>query len=612
MAAVEKPYYIGEGREGYFNRHEVWWRNGTKLLHIELAMFREKLAKRMPWDQGKVTPAWHFKAIALSLWPEDGPEGTPRFIWHRWADEMLQAACHNQYVAIAGPGGAGKTEFFAIWLIIQFLADPANTICLATSITVSISKKKMWGKVVQYWTPCEALGMPGKLVDSLSIIRYVDADGQAIKGDLAGISLITGEKKKEREAVGRIIGIHQERIVFCADDLTELSEAITEAAFFNLSKGTSYFQFIGIANPLSYFDPFGKFAAPLAGWESISVADTSWMTERGVCLHFDTTTNPRITERDERLTWMDSQETIEHELAMHGGKSASYWRMFRGFWSPVGVVELIYTEVEIIAAKAHEKAVWRGDILTPVAFLDPSFTNGGDRTCCYFGTFGINKEGNRCLQYDEYVLFHDDVTARDTTRSQQVIKWWRQECESRGVVPRYAGFDCTAAGQVFGDLVDILWSKEIYKLNFSGKASDKPVSAFDSTPAYERYFNRVSEIWYSPKEGMRTGQIRGLCTEVIREICMRKKSDEKGEKMRIKVESKIEMKNHSDSSPDLADAAFGLYDLCCERLALSSGSVSRKQNPQAYTKPFREMFSKLDVFSKTRQNRYHEFNRIHL
>ena len=69
--------------------------------------------------------------------------------------------------------------------------------CLATSITVCVSRKKLWGKITAYWTPCEALGMPGKLVDSLSIIRYVDADGVAIKGDLAGISLITGEKRKE-------------------------------------------------------------------------------------------------------------------------------------------------------------------------------------------------------------------------------------------------------------------------------------------------------------------------------------------------------------------------------------------------------------------------------
>ena len=200
------------------------------------------------------------------------------------------------------------------------------------------------------------------------------------------------------------------------------------------------------------------------------------------------------------------------------------------------MVELIYTEIEIINAKAHEKAIWRGDILTPVASWthhSPTEETGHAPILAPLAPKGRQQ----ILQYDDYLLFHDDVTARDTTRSQQVIKWWRQECEIRGVVPRYAGFDCTAAGQVFGDLVDILWSKEVYKLNFSGKASDKPVSAFDPTPGHERYFNRVSEIWYHPKEGMRTGQIKGLCPEVIREICMRKKSDEKGETMRIKAES---------------------------------------------------------------------------
>ena len=82
---------------------------------------------------------------------------------------MLKAACRNRYLAIAGSGGFGKSEFFALWLIVNFLADPANTICLATSITVSVSKKKLWGKVVTFWTPLEKLGFPGKLVDSSTL-----------------------------------------------------------------------------------------------------------------------------------------------------------------------------------------------------------------------------------------------------------------------------------------------------------------------------------------------------------------------------------------------------------------------------------------------------------
>ena len=160
--AEEPSYYLGEPRPGYFERHGVNWKKGTKLIHIELAMFREKMAERMPRDLGGVGPSWHFKAIAMSLWPEESRDGNPHFIWNSWADRMLKAACKKRYVAIAGSGGFGKSEFFAIWLIVNFLCDPANTICLATSITVSVSKKKLWGKVVSFWTPLEKLGFPGQ------------------------------------------------------------------------------------------------------------------------------------------------------------------------------------------------------------------------------------------------------------------------------------------------------------------------------------------------------------------------------------------------------------------------------------------------------------------
>jgi hypothetical protein len=157
-----------------------------------------------------------------------------------------------------------------------------------------------------------------------------------------------------------------------------------------------------------------------------------------------------------------------------------------------------------------------------------------------------------------------------------------------------------------------MWSKEVLRVNFSGKASDKPVSAFDPTPCYDRYANRVSEIWYGPKEAMRTGQIKGLCAEAIQEICMRKKSDEKGLTMRIKVETKADMKNHSDRSPDIADSAFGLYDLCCERLGLSASSVARKQNPQMHSKPFKKLFARLDPFAEAKRRAGYALGRLGL
>jgi hypothetical protein len=603
-AEANPPYFIGPAQAGYFEKHGIQWKKGTKSIHIELACFREKMAERMPRELGGVGPAWHFKAIVIALYPENAVDGGPRFIWNSWADRMLKAACRNRYLAIAGSGGFGKSEFFALWLIVNFLADPANTICLATSITVSVSKKKLWGKVVTFWTPLEKLGFPGKLVDSLHIIRYVDENGVPIKGDLAGIALVVGERKKEKEAVGRLLGIHQERVIFVADDLTELSEAVTEAAIYNMSRGCTYFQFIGIANPFSYFDPFGKFAAPKGGdWQKVSVEMEEWETERGICLHFDALKNPRITEGDDRLVWMDTQEAIEREIEIHGGNSSSFWRMYRGFWCPSGVTELIYTEIEIVNAGADRPAEWIDPaMVTRICFLDPAFTSGGDRTVAYFGTVGIAKGGLKTLEYNNYEIFKDDVTDRSQTRSQQVIRWWRGLCDAKGVTPRHAGFDCTGAGGPFGDLVDILWSKEVFRVNFAGAASeDKAVSAYDATPRCERYYNKVAELWYNPKEGMRTGQIRGLCGEAIREMCMRKKTEKVEVQVLIRIESKREMMIHTEQSPDIADAAMGLCELACERLGLNSGTATRQLYPQEFTKPFKKLFAKYDAFADIRK-----------
>jgi hypothetical protein len=50
---------------------------------------------------------------------------------------------------------------------------------------------------------------------------------------LAGITLIPSDRKREKDALESIIGIHPKRAIFIADDLTGLTEAVTEAAFSN-------------------------------------------------------------------------------------------------------------------------------------------------------------------------------------------------------------------------------------------------------------------------------------------------------------------------------------------------------------------------------------------
>ena len=81
--------------------------------------------------------------------------------------------------------------------------------------------------------------------------------------------------------------------------------------------------------------------------------------------------------------------------------------------------------------------------------------------------------------------------------------------------------------------------------------------------------------------------------------------------LRIRVQSKPEMKSHGIKSPDIADAAFGLYEVCRERLGFNSGAAVRKQNPQSSGgKSFKEIFGKLDLFSEVKDRNTSELSRL--
>lgn len=579
-------------------------------LFVELICFREKLDGKLPYNLGGAWPHEHFINAAKMLWPEED-RVDPRtgqkihvpvkFIWSPWAVKIIKNFCKYEVVTIAGGAGFGKSEICAIWLIINFLCDPPNTLCFATSTTIGASKKRIWGKVIKYWTAVEKMMTCGKLVDSAGMIRYVE-NGVPVKGDLAGITLVPAEKKKEKDALEKLRGMHQLRIIFCADELGALSPSVPEAAFLNLKVGTKFFRFAGTDNPFSYVDAFGEISQPIEGWNSITIEDEEWLTKRGKCLHFDLLKNPNILEGRVIYPWMPSQEDIDKEMSVHGGKTSAFFQMYRGFWPQGDVIDQIYTEIEIINAKGLEKAIWLDNNLVRISFLDPSFTNGGDRTIAYFATVGTNIEGIKTLQFDEFLQFKEDVTDTKLTRPQQLAYWWMKMCQDRGVAPRFAGMDASGTGITLASVIHTIWSKEIYSASFGSKATENPVSAYDPTPANERYVNLATEIWVSGKEYLRSNQIRGISQEMMGEMVYRK-LDRMGERnlnVRMKLMPKAEMKVKFGKSPDIAEAGLGCILLARDRLALDSHVAIRKQdtvNNASGENPWKSKFRKFaDVY----------------
>lgn len=544
-----------------YPQYRLRTRLNLNALSLELYCYRY-------WhDKSGLGKAGHFRKVVELLWGEKSPK---HFVWHPWAEQANDVTHRYNFVAISGCGSSGKTDFGAIFALVSWLSDPMNTLVLVTSTGLKEARKRVWGSIVEYWQA--APGLPGKLLDSVGLIRT--DDGSGIFSDKRGIALIAGERSHEREAVGKIIGAKNKRVVLVADELPDITPAIMEAAFSNLTTNPE-FQILALGNFKSRYDPFGEFVRPKSGWNSITVESEEWETQNGYCLHWDGLKSPNILAGEDIWPIYNSKNLQRHK-ALYKETQAMFWRMCRSFEAPVGLDNAIYNEMDLTAGNAYDRdIIWEADPIK-VSGLDPSFTNGGDRCVQWIASMGKDRTGHKVLLYDKRYLLRENVENKQQSRSFQIADQFRRNCEREGVKPEHAAVDATGPGVAFYEIVASTWSNQVLAVDFSGLPSQVQAGDYGHKTARELYDRRVSELWYSGVEFLKHGQLKGVDDELARELKARKYDTVKGaDGDKIKVETKKAMKERLGFSPDLADAAFIVLDLCRSRLGFQPESGGR-------------------------------------
>lgn len=556
---------------------------GINVLEAELLAFR---------CGGDLGAPEHFRRAASILW---GPDNSQKqFIWHPWADDMLEASCAHQWVALSGAASCGKTDFSAVWGIINFLSRPTGTQVICLSTTIEQSRKRIWGAICSYWANAKHR-LPGKVLGKT--IRPWDGTNQRLPDD-RGITLFAAEKKKEREAAAQLIGIKAPRVLVLADELPELSEAVLEASITNLSTNP-YFHFMGMGNHKSIHDAFGKFSKPKGGWGAVTVDDERWETDLGVTLHFDALKHPNWIAQENLFPGVRFEKVQQAlDSPALGPNSPGFWRMFRSFPCPTGEEHVLYSEADFIKFQVEEVPVWQGPI-TKLAALDPAFVSGGDRAVLHYAVLGVTREGVLTLCYSGYDELNEDVTLKDVPRDYQIVQQFKERCIGRGIAPNAAAFDATGAGSVLGSIIQREWSLDVLAIQFGGSASDRLVGENPAVPAKERYANRVSEIWGVGVEFLHNNQLRGMSSALQAELSARQYTLVKGNTMRIQVESKRDMKLRTGKSPDIADAAMILIDLARQRFGFGAGSTTAPARAADWSK----MMKRMDVAGAGGRNR---------
>lgn len=548
-------------------KYGLIWPDTDNDLRIELKCFRED-SVRFGIDPER--RPFHFKNVTRILW---GPKSAKPYTWNPWADQMLIKACSEKYLAIAGCASSGKTHFCALWGLVNWLSLPAETLILLTSTSLEEARRRIWGDVEAFFNAgndslgkmIKGMRLPGRLLGSTGKIRT--EDGPKKFDDKCGIQLISGDRSKEKENIGKLIGLKNQRVILLADELPELSPSLVEAAKSNLMTNP-FFQMVGSGNFSSIYDPFGEFSEPKDGWASVSPECDEWQTKDGLCLRFDGLKSPNVMLGHEKYPGIYAPQHLEQHRNTFGEHTSQFWRMCRSFPCPEADADRIYSEADLLKGNVKATIKW---ITTPTkcASLDPAFATGGDKACAKFGLLGTSVDAVQTLQIYKHAEIREDVRKKDESRSTQVAKQFRDMCISEGVDPKNVAVDASGGGLPFAALLAEVWTDKFLSVQFGGQPSMRPASVKDRRPAKDAFGTRVAEIWYAGVDFVQSGQIKGLNSQTCVELVERRKQPEKkgSTGLKIHIETKKDMKLRTKGrSPDEADAALILIELVRERL----------------------------------------------
>jgi hypothetical protein len=574
-------------RQKVIVRYGREWKSeaGLTLLDVEYAAFLQ----RRTVEQGGLGAEQHFKNLTRILWPPD-KHGKGGYTWlsddpdlapeYWWNDRYLDACLANQFVGITGPASSMKTEFAAVWLIVNWLPRFQHCMGIAASLTKATAKTKVWGAVKERFRKVEWMGI-GKYMDFPNAMISGNKGDAATKhlSDRSAIILVAPDVGKEGEEVGKLQGLKQEWVFCVSDELAAMTPAITNATS-NWMKNP-HFHFLGLGNMGSPLDTMGRFFAPADGWDNVSVRTPQWKcTNGGVLIHVDGEETPnKYTRPPNKYAYVIKTTDLDQDAAIFGRTSARYWMFDRGFPPPGGTEENLYSEMELIIAGCMESPTWRGEPPTGLAAMDPNYSKGhGDNCMAKFGQIGVNKEGLKVLDIggaeNEMALREDVEKLDEGSATKQKAVQFATECRKRQIGIRQVVVDCTGGGSLMADAVeDAFGERGLLRIEFGGSPSDRVIEKRDDEEikASDRFDNKAAEIWHAGIKFVKSRQLKGLTSKDVEQMGSRK-IVEKGKK--VAMESKKDYKLRTQKpSCDEADTSFQMLDLAIQRFGFDATNM---------------------------------------
>src|SRR6185312_3535928 len=184
------------------------------------------------------------------------PDQHDTYIWNDWSEWMQRTFCEHKWVTVTEPGASWKTTSAALYGLARWYSSPHDTVVIVVSTTLDGLRRRIWKEVTKFYRINS--GGIGNLVQSRNCIQFLKGS------DDAGIFGLAVDKGDIGKAVGKIIGFHARNMIVIVDEMQTVNEAIVEACV-NLESGAENFEFKGLGNADSHFDPHGRMSEPKEG-----------------------------------------------------------------------------------------------------------------------------------------------------------------------------------------------------------------------------------------------------------------------------------------------------------------------------------------------------------
>lgn len=519
---------------------------------------------------------FHYRRFQELIWPEK--------IWHRWNTMQLEEWLAHRTMAVMGPASSGKTNSAATDHLADWYVFPLCTTVIICSTTKERLEDRVWGEIKKFHTIAKGRcpWLPGYLIEGrqrlVSGSRYEAAEGRDFRNGVIGVPCKKGDTYV---GMGDFVGIKNKRVRLLGDEISFLPRVFVDAIS-NLDKNTD-FKATGMGNPRDTTDALGLLAEPspeLGGWDgSVDQAPGTkkWKTRRpnGIALQLPGSDSPNL---DGTLGIpLITQEQIDRDVAFYGRDSLQF-TMFNEGRMPRGQgSRRVLTRQMCVQFHALDAPIWDNNQRTRIAFLDAAYRGvGGDR--CIFGElqfggeareldvnevmFNVINQSTQSRNHRQIISLEDIQvvpikTGPNDPPEDQIVHYVMERCKERGIPPSNFYFDSgmrTSLVTAFSRL----WDNAVNSVDCGGTASESAVSQDIKTLCKDYYSKFITELWYSVRLTVESGQFRNMSEDALMEFSAREWTIVG--KNKIEVEPKWAMKEKIGRSPDIADAvAVGLF-----------------------------------------------------